>query len=63
MIEKQGGTPHIPIEGIWLDIQTIGVGTLHNTEIQGMLTAHTALERNPRMSKGFKETTKLFKGI
>ena len=26
--EKQGRTPHIPIEGIWLDIQT-RVGTPH----------------------------------
>ena len=37
--EKQGGTPHIPIEDIWLDIQTrvgaphtIGVGTPLNIE-------------------------------
>ena len=36
MFEKQrgGGTPHIPIEVIWSDVQTrtIGVGTPHNIE-------------------------------
>jgi len=35
---KGGGTPHIPFEGICLDIQT-RVGTPHNIEVQSRLTA------------------------